>query len=109
MLLGFANFYRKFFKNFSKIVLSLILMLQTIGNKDLGALASRHNKDQDAIASIIDICSTDDTSGGAGSYRSIKNLFIAIKSAKLKKPNFVKADSGTNFLMSRTKEAFIYL
>ncbi len=84
-------------------------MLQTTGNKDLGILASRHNKDQDAIAGVADICGTGNTDGGAGSCRSIKNLFTAIKSAKLKKPYFAKADSRTNFLMFGAKEAFIYL
>ncbi len=39
----------------------------------------------------------------------IKNLSSIVKSAKSKKPNFTKANSGTDFLTLRAKEAFIHL
>ncbi len=40
MFLDFANFYRRFIKNFSRIAAPLTSMLQTTGNNDLGAQAS---------------------------------------------------------------------
>ncbi len=92
-----------FIKNFSRIVALLTLILRTTANNDLGAQASRHKEDQNVTAG----------GGGAGSGtsggRSIKNLSNAVKSAKSKKPNFAKTNSGTNFLTPRAKEAFIHL
>ncbi len=99
MFLGFANFYKRFIKNFSRIAALLTSILETTGNDDLAAQASEHEKDQDATASAA----------SAGGGRSIKNLSTIAKSAKFKKPNFIKADFGTDFLTSGAKKAFIHL
>ncbi len=37
VFLSFANFYKKFIKNFTRIATPLILMLRTTGNDDLNA------------------------------------------------------------------------
>ncbi len=47
--------------------------------------------------------------GDVGCSGNIKNLSTAAKSAKSKKPNFAKANSGTDFLILNAKVAFIYL
>ncbi len=99
MFLGFANFYRMFIRNFSRIAAPLTSMLQTIGNNDLGAEASGHEEDQNAIANAA----------GAGGGGSIKILSTAAKSAKSKKPNFAKANFGTDFLTPGAKEVFLHL
>ncbi len=121
MFLGFANFYRKFIRNFSRIVVPLTSMLQTTGNDDLHIQAGQNKKNQDASNDA-------GNTGGAGGVdrvsRSIKNLSTAAKSAKSKKPkltkpkksdlvkaqNFARANSfGADFLTSEAKKAFIHL
>ncbi len=102
VFLGFANFYRRFIRNFSRIAVLLTSMLQTTDNKALSTQAIENKKNQDAPS----------TAGGADSGNvgeSIKNLSTAAKSAKSKKPNFAKANFGTDFLIPGAKEAFIYL
>ncbi len=99
VFLSFANFYRRFIRNFRKIAAPLTLMFQTTGNNNLGALVNEHEEDQDATAGTVD----------AGSGRSIKNLLTAAKLAKSQKPNFAKANFGTDFLTPEAKEAFIHL
>ncbi len=37
VFLGFANFYRRFIRNFNKIATSLTSILQTAGDNNLGA------------------------------------------------------------------------
>ncbi len=74
-------------------------MLRTTGNDDLDAQVCGHEEDQDATAGAV----------GAGSGGIIKNLSTATKSAKSKKPNFAKANLGTDFLTLGAKEAFIHL
>ncbi len=103
VFLSFANFYRKFIKNFSRIATSLTSMLQTTDNNDLGAQASGYKEDQDITANATN------ADGDGSSGRSIKNLSAAAKLAKSKKPNFAKANSKTDFLTPGAKEAFIYL
>ncbi len=111
MFLGFANFYRRFIRNFSKIAVPLTSMLQTTNNKALSTQAIKIKKNQDAPSAASG------TDGGNISG-SIKNLSTAGKSAKSKKPkltkpkrsNLVKAhSSATDFLTSEAKKAFIHL
>ncbi len=117
LFLGFANFYGRVIKSFKRIVASLTLMLQTIGNDNLDAQASGHKEKQDRIAGAS-------SASGGRVDGSIKNLSIAAKLAKSKKPkltkpkksdlvkaqNFSKANSfGTDFLTPKAKKAFIYL
>lgn len=44
VFLSFANFYKKFIKNFSKIATIFISILQTTSDNDLSAQASRNKK-----------------------------------------------------------------
>ncbi len=117
MFVDFANFYRRFIRNFSTIVVSLTSILQKTGNNDLGVQTSRHKENQDAIA--------DAGSASNGKIsRSIKNLSTVAKLAKSKKlkltkpkksdlikaQNFAKANSSrTDFLTSEAKKVFIHL
>ncbi len=102
VFLGFANLYRRFIRNFSRIAAPLTSMLQTTDNEGLSTQAIENKKNQDTPSAI----------GGADGGNvggSIKNLSTAGKSAKSKKPNFAKANSKTDFLTPGAKEAFIYL
>ncbi len=103
VFLDFANFYRRFIKNFSRIAAALTSRLQTTGNDDLSAQASGHEEDQDAIAGAAS------AGGGASGGGNIKNLSTAAKSAKSKKPYFAKANFGTDFFTPGAKKAFIQL
>ncbi len=104
VFLGFANFYRRFIKNFSRFVAPLILMLWTT-NKSTGkgsqsTLTNASKKNQGAPSSV----------GSEGVDRDIKNLSFIVKSTKSNKPNFAKANSSkTEFLTLRAKETFIHL
>ncbi len=79
-------------------------MLRTTNDKALSTQATESEKNQDAPASA---------SGSVGVGGSIQNLSTVANLAKFKKSklktNFVKANSGTDLLISETKEAFIYL
>ncbi len=77
-------------------------MLRTTNNEPLSIQATGNKKNQDAPASA-------GAGGSAGGGGSIKNLTTAAKSTKSKKPNFAKANSGTEFLTSGAKEVFIHL
>ncbi len=74
-------------------------MLRTTGNDDIGTQATGNKKNQDTPSRV--------SSGGVD--RDIKNLSSIVKSAKSKKPNFAKANSGTDFLTPGAKETFIHL
>ena len=103
VFLGFANFYRRFIKNFSRIATLLISMLQTIDKEALNTQATKNKKNQNASANTGSADSGDIN-------RNIKNLSFVVKLTKFKKPNFAKSNSsGTEFLFFKAKEAFIYL
>ncbi len=102
VFLGFANIYRRFIQNFSRIAAPLTSMLRTTDDEALSIQATRNEKNQDSPASA-------GAGFGAGHSGNIKNLSTAAKLAKSKKPNFVKANSGTDFLIPGAKKAFIHL
>ncbi len=77
-------------------------MLRTTDDEALSTQAIENEKNQNALSAA-------GGADGGGSGGSIKNLSTAAKSAKSKKPNFAKANSGTDFLTSGAKEAFIRL
>ncbi len=102
IFLGFTNFYRRFIRNFSRIAAPLTSILRTTEKEALSTQAIENEKNQDAPSAA-------GGANGGNVGRSIKNLSTAIKSAKSKKPNFAKANSGTDFLTLEAKEAFIHL
>ncbi len=77
-------------------------MLRTTDDEVLSTQAIENEKNQDAPNAI-------GRADGGGCGGSIKNLSTTAKSAKSKKPNFAKANSGTDFLTSGAKKAFIHL
>lgn len=116
MFLGLANFYRKFLKNFSKIAVPYITILQTPGNNYLSPKASENKKNQNSLNSVSGAGSSGASSGGVG--RDIENLSNIVKLAKFKKSDLVKAkkldfakaySSGTDFFTFGAKKTFIYL
>ncbi len=118
MFLGFANFYRRFIRKFSRIVAPLTSMLRTIDNNDLNTQTNQNEKNQD----LPDGNAGDASDGRVGG--SIKNLSTVAKLAKSKKSkltklkksdliktqNFARANSsGMDFLTFEAKKAFIHL
>ena len=71
MFLGFANFYRRFIRNISKIATPLTLMLQTTDNEALNTQITKNENNQDASTSAGSV-----NSGGTNSRvsESIENL-----------------------------------
>ncbi len=104
MFLGFANFYKSFIKNFSKITVLLTSILQTTNNDNLSTQSDQNKKNQDISDSGV---------GNGRIERSIKNLSTIANLAKSKKSkskiNFAKAIYGTDFLTFEAKKAFIHL
>ena len=111
MFLGFANFYKRFIRNFGRIAALLISMFQTRNDETLSNQGTKDKRNETALAGV--------NSGGvsSGVSENIKNLSTAINLAKksklikLKKaglPN-IKADSRTDFLTPEAKKAFIHL
>ncbi len=98
VFLSFANFYKRFIQNFSRIAAPLTSMLQTTDNEPQSTQA----ENQDAP------CAASGASGG-GVDGNFENLSTAVKLTKSKKPKLPKANSGTDFLTSGAKEAFIHL
>ncbi len=84
VFLGFANFYRRFIRNFSRIAAPLTSMLRTTSDDDLGVQASGNEENQDATAGA-------GGAGGGGVGGSIKNLSTIAKSTKSKKSDLPKA------------------
>ncbi len=99
VFLGFANFYRRFIRNFSRIAAPLTSMLQTTNKLTGDETQSTQAENQDAPGAAGGV-------GGAGVGRSFENLSTAVKSAESKKPkltkskksDLAKANSGTDFL-----------
>ncbi len=113
MFLGFASFYRRFMRNFSKIVALLTLMLQTTTDKALSTQATKNEKNYNvpSVTAKVD---------GGEVGRSIKNLSTVVKSTKSQRPKSTKSKKsdllkakvnsyGTDFLTLGAKKTFIYL
>ena len=93
VFLGFANFYRRFIRNFNRIAASLTSMLQTTDNETLSTQDTRNKKNRKVPSSI--------TKAGRGRVGgSIENLSNSKKA---------KRSSGVEFLTFGAKEAFIHL
>ncbi len=101
VFLGFANFYRRFIKNFGKIAALLTSILQITKKLTNIEPQSTQAKKQDIPNSVSGI----DSIGG-----DIENLLSIVELAKSKKLNLTKSNSlKTNFLFLGAKKAFIYL
>ncbi len=105
VFLGFANFYRRFIRNFNRIAAPLTSMLRTTDK-------STDNESQSTQAE------NQDTPGAAdGIGRFFKNLSTVVKLSnskkqkltKSKKFDLAKANSETDFLTLGAKETFIHL
>ena len=111
---NFANFYRKFIKNFNEITASLTLMLEITNNEALSIQATQDKTNEAVLAS-----DNGDGGGGGRVDRSIENLLIITNLAKSKKSKLtkpkksdlinVKANIRTDFLIFGAKKAFIHL
>ncbi len=110
VFLGFANFYKRFIRNFSRIAAPLTLMLRTTNESTGNETQSTQAENQDASGAAGGA-----TGGGVG--RSFENLSTVVKLAESKKPkltkskksDLAKANSGTDFLTPKAKKAFIHL
>ncbi len=110
VFIDFANFYRRFIRNFSRIIGPLTSMLRTT-NESTG------DETQSTQAENQDVPSAAGGAGGGGVGGSFENLSTAVKSAESKKPkltkskksDLAKANSGTDFLTPKAKKAFIHL
>ena len=114
MFLGFGNLYIRFIKNFSRIAASLILILQTTNDEALSTQAIEDKKNEAASASAGSIGGGDANSEFGGNIKNLSTVANLAKTLKLTKPkksrlSNAKANSGTDFLTSGAKKAFIYL
>ncbi len=110
MFLGFANFYRRFIRNFSIITALLTSMLWTTNELTGDETQSTQAENQDAPGAA-------GRAGSGGVSGSFENLSNVIKSAeskkpkltKFKKPDLAKANSKMDFLIPEAKKTFIHL
>ncbi len=110
MFVGFANFYRRFIRNFIRIAAPLTLILWTTNESTGDETQITQAENQDALGAAVG-------AGGGGVGGSFKNLSTTIKLAMSKKPkltkskksDLAKANSGTDFLIPKAKKAFIHL
>ena len=98
VFLGFANFYRKFIRNFSKIATSLTSMLWTTNKAADNEVQSTQDENQDLPGTE----SASRVGGAGGDYENLSNTG---KLRKRSKANSPKAD----FLTFGAKKAFIHL
>lgn len=109
MFLDFANIYKIFIRNVSRIAAPLTLILQTSGNNELSSQTTKDELNHNASA----------TNGNVGG-QDVKNLSTG-KLAKGKKPNLAKSKnakkldfvtaqiSRTDFFIPEVKKVFIHL
>ncbi len=110
MFLGFANFYKRFIRNFSRIAVPPTSILQTTDE-------STGNEPQNTQAENQAAPGAAGEAGGSEVGGSFENLSTAVKLAKSKKPKLTKfkksdlpkASSETDFLTFGAKETFIHL
>ncbi len=110
VFLSFANFYRRFIKNFSRIAAQLTSILRTTNELIRDKTQSTQTENQDAPGAA-------GRADGGRVGGSFENLSTVVKSAESKKPkltkskksDLAKANSRTDFLTPEAKKAFIYL
>ena len=93
VFLGFANFYRRFIRNFSRIAAPLTSMLRTTDDGALSTQATGNKKNRKVPNGTT-------KAGVDGVDGSIENLSSGTKA---------KRSSGADFLAYGAKEAFIHL
>ena len=106
VFLGFANFYRRFIRNFSKIAALFTLIFWTKNKLTGDKTQSIQTENQDVLSAT----GRADTDGISGSIKNLSTIANLARSKKSKlKANFVKPHSETDLLTLRAKKAFIYL
>lgn len=109
MILGFANFYKRFNKNFSKITISLIFLFQITKLADNNTLSIQTNKKK-KNSDVVKIASRAFDNGVSKNNKNIWNIKRLKNSTKLKKLILAKINFfNTNFFIFGVKEVFIYL
>lgn len=87
---GFANFHKKFIKNFNKnkIAASLMLILKNVFSNSNSPI---DNLTPDVIADIVDVSRAEVVFSNKLCDGNIENLFIAANWAKSKKSKFIES------------------
>ncbi len=106
VFLSFANFYRRFIRNFSRIAAPLTSVLRTTNESTGDKTQSTQAENQDAPGAASG-------AGGGGVGGSFENLSTAVKSAKSKKSkltkskksDLAKANFGTDFFTPKAKKS----